>query len=194
MKACGGGEVNSSLSFHWGQLHVPVSLTTVLIEKDAGWAPKIGLDFSEKISCPFLESNHGPSDVRPAVWSLFRFFWKPQPPYGSKLIPETVTLVWSFLLWDFNRKQVFKSAKKLSLKENTDIAVWKQAYRSVATETAGSTQWGPIFKPCIKFPSPVMTFSFSRFNFQTFCKLTTEWIYVNHVDLKRNNNYFPLQN
>jgi len=41
----------------WGQFHVPLALTTVLIEKDARWAPTISLDFSEKNLLPYLQST-----------------------------------------------------------------------------------------------------------------------------------------
>jgi hypothetical protein len=134
-----GGEANSSLSFTWGQFHVPVALTTVLIEKYDGWAPQSVWTFRRKISCLYRESNHGSSDVRPAAWSLCRLR-QPHPSFGRKPIPEKVTLAWSFLSWDLNGKQVCKSPTKLNLEEKTGVADWKQAYRAVATETAGSTQ------------------------------------------------------
>jgi len=89
----------------WGQLHVMLALITVLIEKDAEWANTVRLDFSEKnlLSLPRIKPRYFGSPTRSvvAVATL-----KASPPFGRKLIPETVTLVWRFLSWGFNRKQV----------------------------------------------------------------------------------------
>ena len=120
----------------WGQLHVPLALTSVFIEKDAGWAPTVSLDFSEKnpLSLPRIKP---------------RFFGRPtcsvvavttstaSPPFGRKLIPETVTSVWSVLSWDFNCKQVFKSPTKLSLEEKTGGSVCRN--RDCRKHTMGAT-------------------------------------------------------